>query len=332
MQVQVDHGLAVGALLSCTILAACVEIQPAGEIRDVSREIVGAPPTIQIGSSAQFGRPRLIEALDSIVVVYDYADAVLYAVDLSGIQRWRTGRKGAGPEEFGTVTDLSVGPDGDIWALDRGNERIAVMDASGRHRQLIDTSERAIQRLAVLSSGVLVALSGSDSVFLAMLHGDGTLGRAQPHPVGSLREMHPYFQQVILERGGGDSWALISLFTGELVVGRGDEVICTAELMTAQSIPTDTPPGEDWDVVAAGLAYRGDRVYVLPRPPGSLDLRLLDVFSDDCVYIHSIPLPTRAHAIAGAEAGIVIEVEDPEPRLLLLQLSPDGRPAAAPGN
>jgi hypothetical protein len=51
--------------------------------------------------------PRLIAAGDGSVYVYDVGRHELVAFDVSGAQRWRFGREGAGPGEFRNPIDVT---------------------------------------------------------------------------------------------------------------------------------------------------------------------------------------------------------------------------------
>lgn len=326
-----DCRLAVFPLfLGALWIQGCRGVDNKQSIINEDRLFTEAPVLVPLSEGTDLGLPRLIDGRDSTVVVYDYAESVVLAFSLEGDLLWQAGRKGAGPEEFAAVMDLAIGDNGDVWVLDRGNDRIAVLDSSGLHRGLIAIGVEALQRIALPDGDTLVARSGTDPEFLASFGWDGKVEPFGPHPVTSLRDVLPYFKQVLMESGAGSLWAALAIFGGEVAVGRGRGVLCNRPLVTSQAISEEDVPGPDWAIVAAGLALVDEHVFVLARPSGDLDLKILDVHGVDCGYRHSIPLPSKAVAIAGVAGGVVIAVEDPEPQLMFIGLDGEGRPLAIP--
>lgn len=99
-----------------------------------------------------FGRPTLLAVSSELVVMYDYADAALRAVDLRGADRWRFGRAGRGPWEFENPTDLKMDVEGNVWVLDAPARRITIVSAAGKGRRMIQL-RAGIERFGILKSG-----------------------------------------------------------------------------------------------------------------------------------------------------------------------------------
>jgi DNA-binding beta-propeller fold protein YncE len=94
--------------------------------------------------STHFGRPTDIAWLpDGTFFVSDgYDNARVVKFDKTGRYLLSWGTKGSGPGQFNLVHGVTVGPDREVWVVDRDNNRVQVFDENGRFLRQFPTKGR----------------------------------------------------------------------------------------------------------------------------------------------------------------------------------------------
>ncbi len=83
-------------------------------------------------SGELFGNPhRIMASPDGGFVLDDWLDMSLRRFSASGDMMWRFGRGGAGPGEFGRMTDVEFDVSGNLMVLDLDLGRVTVVDGDG---------------------------------------------------------------------------------------------------------------------------------------------------------------------------------------------------------
>lgn len=91
--------------------------------------------TQRIGDEAGvvFGQVEAVEvAADGTIYVLDGFDKQVRAFTSEGVARWSVGREGQGPGEFDSPVGLTWAPDGSLWVIDPGNQRVTAFDPNGK--------------------------------------------------------------------------------------------------------------------------------------------------------------------------------------------------------
>lgn len=132
--------------------------------------------------------PQLIAAVGDTLVVFDYGDFTLEALDRRGRVLWAVGRRGGGPGEFGNPTSLAIGPEGAIWINDPVNGRISRFSRTGRFIDQVTVPEQ-LTRVLPLGHYKFAALGNFEQNRLMQIYDSmGRVVRGIPLP-DSLRDV-----------------------------------------------------------------------------------------------------------------------------------------------
>lgn len=277
-------------------------------------------------------RPLLLTTTDSLVVFFDYGSSVLRAVDRRGRDRWRAGRRGQGPGEWGNPTALVGAPD-HVLVADGALNRIVRVDATGRVERAVTQSQMP-QRLGRASNGQVVAVGGTWGRPAAwFLNDDLKPGRVIPWS-GWADSAAGMGAQVRLAGSRHGAIAAVSIFTGRVMPlranGRFDSGRPAVEPRPiparvtidgpggepAVSIPPDTKPA------IRDAAVVGGTLFVVPAGD-AFDGRVVDVYLlPDARYAGSLRVPVELHVLAGDAAGLVAISNDTYPTIVRIGWDP----------
>ena len=263
-------------------------------------------------------RARSIAAGNGALYAFDFADRQLKAFDPGGGLRWRFGRPGAGPGEFGSPTDLQVAADGDVWVTDVGNARTTIVSADGRLREHIPFDGRPIMRTLPRGTTRLVFPTAPESFWLALDAG-GRLVAEGGLATEELREANPSVRPPFVSvSSDGSRWAAAFPVGDLLLVYRDPELVCTGRLIEGGPFPQDLVRGTP--IWAVGIAAADSSVFVLARGETEYELQLLDEYSlGDCRYLRTLLLPGKLQGIAYDAGTFFFYQEDPVPRIVALR-------------
>lgn len=267
-------------------------------------------------------RARLIAAGNGTLYAFDFADRQLKAFDREGQLYWRFGRRGGGPGEFGSPTDLQVAADGDVWVTDAGNARITIISPEGTLRKHIAFDGQLIMRTLPREGARLIFPTVAESFWLAIDDG-GQVVAEGGLATQELREANPSVRPPVVSMSSdGSTWAAAFPVGDPLLVYRDLELHCTGRLVEGGPFPQEFAQGTPvWTV---GIAAADSSVFVLARGETEYELQLLDEYSlRDCRYLRTLLLPGKLQGIAYDAGVFFFYHEDPVP--LILALRPRGR-------
>ena len=283
-------------------------------------------------------RPLLMIARDSSIYVYDYGDQSLKAFSVLGPLRWRFGRSGQGPGEFGNPTDIQLDPSGNLWIADPQTSRITVVSNGGKLLRTIPQSSM-VERVVPLAAGQFLsfAFSGDKPRFERK---DST-GRA----MGAI--LYPAWMDstpsLVSELRTAVSSDGINIFLGSFYSGRmlrlrgGDSVVkemITVEThafpkpisyspnknMTVRRLPPDARP------TIRSISADAKFAYALILGSGDERGRIVDLYrTADGLYAGSWILPERAIAISVTPRGVAALVSDELPSLYFYEAKRTGQ-------
>jgi hypothetical protein len=135
--------------------------------------------------------PLFVQARGRRIAVFDRGRAAIEVFGLDGELLWTAGQEGSGPEEFRQVTSIGLTDDGAVYALDRGNGRLARVSPSGRFLEPIHLTDSLalFDRLVVRPSGTIALFRQTDPVLLEITKA-GDLRRSAAHPWAEFQR-HP---------------------------------------------------------------------------------------------------------------------------------------------
>lgn len=266
-------------------------------------------------------RPRLLSAGPHGPVVFDYGDDAVKSFDAAGRLRWRFGRHGEGPGEFGNPFNIAVGVDGDVWVADVDLGRITILSADGSLKRMLRPDAQLITGVVPQTDGAKVVTTSVER-FWIHIDKDGTVNGSGALPSLMPRSGHPFTRHALATASpDGKHWAAAFVYGNALVVYERGELRCSGALIEGEPAPTQ--PGPDLPIWVAGIAMTDTAVVTLPRGRTRDALTMLDFYSgNDCRYLATLRLPQRILAIAYADDTFFVEHEDPAPGLVALRVRP----------
>lgn len=259
-------------------------------------------------------QPRPLTARGERLYVFDYGDRALKAFDLSGRLIWRSGRRGEGPGEFVQPVDLEVGPGGNVWVLDPGVGRIAIVSSDGAWVGTRPLTDEVTRDVLPLEDGtyLLVSHAPGDRMFSVYDHEGARIERVGvPDPDIGRAYWAGRQTMSALSSVSHTTW-VAPFFRGDrFLVYDGTKLRCRGDLVEGGPFPRERYlPGEIPIWLVAG-AMDEDHVYVLPKGETDLALRVLDVYdARDCGYRESIELPGEFKRLSRTGNVFVLEVRD----------------------
>jgi len=317
-----EFGLVLLHLLGCEggePPGAIEEEGSAGSVREIGARTVHSvawDTIFQIGGSPEDSvllQPGHLTARDERVYVFDGGDRSLKAFDLAGELVWRLGRRGEGPGEFLQVIDLEVGPEGNVWILDGGAARIAIVSSDGEWVGTRSLGDEMTRDVLPLEGGMylLVSHAPGDRMFSAY---DRSGRRIEQVTVPDPDIGRAYWagRQTMSAVSSSDhtSWVAPYLMGDLFLVYDGRKLRCQGELVEGGPFPRERyrelPP--IWLVMAR---MDEDHVYTLAKGETDLALRILDVYdAHDCRYLYSLELPGEFRRLALTGDTFVLQVRD----------------------
>jgi len=271
----------------------------------------------QIGGSAEdtvLLQPEPLTARNGRVYVFDYGDRALKAFDLTGTFLWRLGRRGEGPGEFVQPVDLEVGPRGNVWVLDAGAGRIAIVSADGEWVGVRSLGDEVTRDVLPLEGGtyLLVSHAPGDRMFSVYDSAGKRIDRVGvPDPDIGRAFWAARQAMSALSSVDHESW-VAPFFRGDLfLVYDRTALRCQGQLIEGGPFPRERPRGERPPVWVVTAVMDEERVYALPRGRTDLALRMLDIYdAHDCDYRESITLPGEFRSLSLTGDVFVLQVRD----------------------
>jgi hypothetical protein len=138
--------------------------------------------------------------------VLDFSNYQVIALDSTGAQVWRSGRKGSGPGEFRVPYRIAARPRGGVAVLDWGNGRVTLLSAAGKPEASLQLpfSFTQIDGLMVLPDGRFLVAAMTN------------------HPIGDANKhsIHVFSDSLAYERSFGSVAAALDT-SGVRYVGSG---------------------------------------------------------------------------------------------------------------
>jgi len=259
-------------------------------------------------------QPEPLTARNGRVYVFDYGDRALKAFDRTGRFLWRVGREGEGPGEFIQPVDLEVGPRGNVWVLDAGAGRIAIVSADGEWVGVRPLGDEVTRDVLPLEDGtyLLVSHAPGDRMFSVYDPAGQRIDRV-PVPDPDIGRAFWAARQAMsaLSSVDHESW-VAPFFRGDLfLVYDRTDLRCQGQLVEGGPFPRERPRGERPPAWVVAAVMDKERVYTLPRGRTDLALRMLDVYdAHECGYRESITLPGEFRTLALTDDVFVLQVRD----------------------
>lgn len=272
--------------------------------------------------------PGLMVARDSTIYVYDYGDHAVKAFAVDGSLKWRFGRDGRGPGEFGNPTDLQLDRSGMLWLADPATSRVTVIAGNGRLVRTVQ-ARASVERILPLSAGrfLTYAFTGEKP----SLERWDSLGRA----VGSVRHP-PWLDTVpslvselrIAAAPDGRQFMFASFYSGRLMrMGADDSVLRDIGSVEIHAFPQPLTYSPSKNMVVRRLPPEArptirsmtadtEFAYALILGRHEERGRIIDLYRlTNGSYAGSWLLPERVVAISITTRGVAAMVNDDLPSL-----------------
>lgn len=261
--------------------------------------------------------PRLLEMADTLFYLFDYGDSRLKAFDTrTGELRWALGGE-QGSALFGNPTQISVrAGHPELWVQDGAyrSVRVVLGDRVGRVFAL-PAAPAPIDRVVRLKDYTIATFTAADGFFAPL---DSTLQPTElrPFPIPEFAAADPGLRQVhVTADPTRPRWAAGFAFTRDFAIYSDTTLSCVGRVREGpplQAVSAAATP-RSW---IGGLAFSEDHLLVLARSTERNRVDTIDLFSTDCSYIGSVELPGVTRAFSAGNGRMVVELEDPLPRIL----------------
>jgi hypothetical protein len=328
--------LLIASAVSASLLPQIAGTQPSPprrwlpELRQTS--------TIEGASGRELYNPRVLAVTSrGLIVVYDMGTYSVRAFSPDGREMWSTGRKGSGPGEFQSASDIEPLNDGGVAVLDNELSRLTILDSQGRVK---DTSPLAFggTQLVPLDGGSAFGITAHDlrllwrAVYPQARVGEGAL------PADISVDKSIIRSNVTAKAGASTSvvafmWSSRVLFLdakGAITTQwDGPELLSLPRAVTtAVSIPglkNAAVTRVDPKAVrgASAVAATTNRAFVVFDGATPDRRRIVDVFDlPSGRYAGSYRLPERAAAIAALSDDRIVTLHDePVPQLRVWEVA-----------
>lgn len=275
------------------------------------RRIHPDPPVLEktIGDGAvELYRPSLIAISDSgHIYVFDHGDMAVRAFDVDGRELWTVGRRGGGPGEFASASDLQTDASGNVYVLDNDNLRITQVSPRGNVERMVSLPRNtaAFGLLPLAGSGVTIVPRGTDAMAMN-IPASNTTGRMSRYPE-SISFSTPIVGESYTARLRGGAAMVFRWSSRIVVLGSGGEVervfdgieatpfpearvypISIPGVSNARATRVD-PDARQWSLDSAA---HGDRLYILSGALSRNGGSLVDVYdTQSATYLGSHELP-----------------------------------------
>lgn len=264
---------------------------------------------------------------DRLVVLDNHAPHI--RVFREGAPLWSVGRDGRGPGEFDAAFSLAVAPNGNLWVLDPGNQRVTEISARGEVVREISLRHLPVmpQGMAVLRDRVVLITWNLTNHLIEVDPVTFLPRRAAPFPVSE--EHLPYWprlDQFVTATPDGETWVAALHLGPGFFIGRGGERSFHRYVEESWFVSTEPEQGRDsarWG--AHSVSITRDEVFMLfgGRPKWALhDMelpRVIDVYSLDGGYRRSYRLPFYSWRFATNGRTFYVTHHDPYPAVFALR-------------
>jgi hypothetical protein len=281
-----------------------------------------------------FMRIDLIAVSGSTLLVYDGGEPQLLGLSLGAEVRWRFGRKGGGPGEFGGITDLKGDGKGNAYLLDPAYSRVTVVRDDGTLARTIGL-DRQLHRIGVTPAGAILGAPLSDALLLAV---EGSAGlpsalsvpgemvhlralqrenRVDVSASGTIVVTHRWSSVVLVV-----SKDLATIRTFSLLDPQPFPELKTSKMGTAKEISVTRIDPEAKQVVRATLIV-GDTLLVVDARRNNAAVQYIDAYSlRGGTYLNSRIIPEYPRALSAAPGRIYAVVGEPVPAVLIWEWTP----------
>lgn len=266
--------------------------------------------------------PRLLEAGNALFYLFDYGDSRLKAFATeTGELRWTLGGEEQGTTLFGNPTQLSVREASpELWVLDGAyrSVRVVLGDRPGRVFAL-PAEPAPIERIVRMDDYAIATFSAGDGFFAPL---DSLLRptEVRPFPIPGFEAADPALRHAhVAADQHGQRWAAGFAFTRDIAIYSDSTLVCVGRVREGppiQAVNAAATP-RSW---IGGLAFSEDHLLVLARSTERNRVDTVDFFAHDCSYAGSVQLPGVARAFSAGGRRMVVELEDPLPRILTYPL------------
>lgn len=289
--------------------------------------------------------PLQVRATREHFVVYDaMALRLIGLAPRNGKVRWRFGRPGAGPGEFGGVAKVTARSDGGTYVVDFTNARLPQVTEDGK------AGERLDFRMGINPRGVCdagrgrVSLRSTENGEIERVRDPSGKSTTEDLPWPELRSLPSLVRQSKIFEHPSAGVCLVSVTYGPMFA-----ILDESGVRVRSRWIEDIPMGEakplgkgSWEMLPSvksvqGVTAVGDAFAVLFRGRGPKRGRFVDVYSvTDATYLFSIELPYAATDIAFGHGLLVLagETEEGAPFVRAYSATPslDGMVAKALGS
>lgn len=283
--------------------------------------------------------PRQVHSTGDAVYVLDDGDQRILAFSRDGHPLWSFGGRGGGPDEFGALRDLKVGPDGSLFALDPKNARITVLSPEGE--VVLRVPLRGIphaEQFAPLGDGRFALVTSGAEQPIYVIDGEGTVIDREDLPWEGFARL-PFLARQGFVASDGNAWAyLFGIGNGWFSFDGTDALAHTGRFVEHTRFPRiETRSGSGVrserlvrpSCSACSVAMRDGVVYVLFGGSGPDRMKLVDTYRwSDGEYLGTVRLPTGAAALGVGEDVLYVLRNNPFPTLLALRPRPASDGAA----
>jgi hypothetical protein len=328
------HLVKISALaLLCWSVVACERFRPEPVARE-RRIVTTAWDTLwTAGTSDNLSvlEPEAMAGGRENVYVMDWAGRQLVALRAAtGGVAWKAGRPGAGPGEFQQPSAVTITAQGDIAVLDLAARRIVVFASDGSFRRtvsllLLPDGPEAF--CALPSGNFAVAVVGRDS--LVEVNEAGVMLGGWPRP-WSVSDPTGLANQVLMasDARAGSCGMVMVLGSGYshltprgFILHSSVEQIDPPQLLRSRTGRLDSLSHRV--IASAGVAARGDSLFVLFHGRSDLAGRVIDIYDmKQGRYLATWLLPARAGRFTLAGDALIVRFRQEDDSDALVALRP----------
>lgn len=339
---------AVAAVLAVLAVAGCAaDDRPIPEFGggavSADRRLAGAgwDTLLQVGgqdpNDTTLLAPGWIRLWGNRIALLDWPNQNLRVLSRSGELLWSVGTRGGGPSEFGQVSSIAVGPDGNMWLLDSRNVKIMQFDSAGAFVRAVPLQHMPVPlgEFVMTADRILFPTQSPEHGVIETDLDSARILRSWPFPWPEPLDWRLNLAMVYAASASGDVWALAFMYGPGFMVFRGDSVAIHRYIEPVPYVPKSGPHIRAMGADSARFAALsgsivGDEIFFLfggrPRrqvhPLGEPTV-LIDVYGLDGGYRRSYRLPGDTKAMVtedGQTFYVLTETEDGLPTLLGLRL------------
>lgn len=265
---------------------------------------------------------------DDLLVVRDAYEPFV-RVFRDGEPVWSFGRAGAGPGEFQSASGLAVAPNGNLWVLDSGLQRLTEISPDGEYVRDISLHHlpTPAEYVVVLHDRVVLATVNPRHLIMELDRESLELLRSIPYALPDTLPRWPRVELKPAPTSDGAGWiAAYGFGPGFYVQTAEDSLRFHRYIDPAWFVSVRPVQGRDSARYAAhAVSTANDEVYMLygGRPLWLLHEqelpRLIDVYGLDGTYRRSYRLPFDSWRMATDGEVFYVSSVDPFPAIIVLK-------------